>query len=414
MTRPHDDPRVRPPPTTHPARHRLVRPHRLRGLRLLRRPRATTVHGVDNNQRAVFFGPQGDTRWNQAAARARAARASSTTSSTSATAPACSRSSSELRPDVIVHTAAQPSHDRAAAIPFDDFDTNAVGTLNLLEAARQACPESPFVHMCTNKVYGDRPNTHPRCSELDTRWDYADPAYADGIPETLPHRPVQALPLRRVARSPPTSWSRSTAATSACPPAACAAAASPGPNHSGRRAARLPQLPREVQPRGPRVPGLRLQGQAGPRQHPLPATSPASSTRSSKRPRSGEVYNLGGGKANSCSILEAFRIAEELTGKPQVYTYVDENRDRRPHLLLQRPAQDEAPTTRPGTSRWLPRGNDRPDRRRPGGRKARPVRILDHRRLRLRRARRSPGPGSSRAPATRSSASTTSCARAAR
>jgi CDP-paratose 2-epimerase len=64
-----------------------------------------------------------------------------------------------LQPDAIVHTAAQPSHDRAAAIPFDDFDTNAVGTLNLLEAVRQFCPESPFVHMSTNKVYGDRPNT---------------------------------------------------------------------------------------------------------------------------------------------------------------------------------------------------------------------------------------------------------------
>ena len=64
-----------------------------------------------------------------------------------------------LEAAVIVHAAAQPSHDRAAAIPFDDFETNAVGTLNLLEAARQYCPESPFIHMSTNKVYGDRPNT---------------------------------------------------------------------------------------------------------------------------------------------------------------------------------------------------------------------------------------------------------------
>jgi len=62
------------------------------------------------------------------------------------------------RPTIIVHTAAQPSHDRAAQIPFDDFDTNAVGTLTLLEAARRWTPESPFTHMSTNKVYGDRPN----------------------------------------------------------------------------------------------------------------------------------------------------------------------------------------------------------------------------------------------------------------
>jgi CDP-paratose 2-epimerase len=89
-----------------------------------------------------------------------------------------------VRPTAIVHTAAQPSHDRAAAIPFDDFDTNAVGTLNLLEAARQACPESPFVHMSTNKVYGDAPN-RIALRELPTRWDYADPAYAGGIAETF-------------------------------------------------------------------------------------------------------------------------------------------------------------------------------------------------------------------------------------
>nr|WP_202863970.1 NAD-dependent epimerase/dehydratase family protein [Ereboglobus luteus] len=141
------------------------------------------VHGVDNNQRAVFFGPQGDTRWNQQ----RLARE----------LPAFQHHEldirdragvlalvKEIRPDIIVHTAAQPSHDRAAAIPFDDFDTNAVGTLNLLEAARQACPEAPFINMSTNKVYGDAPN-RIALTELETRWDYADPAYANGIAETF-------------------------------------------------------------------------------------------------------------------------------------------------------------------------------------------------------------------------------------
>src|SRR5882672_8619192 len=141
------------------------------------------VHGVDNNQRAVFFGPQGDTRWNQARLirelpgfahheldiRDRAG------------VLALVRA---IRPAAIVHTAAQPSHDRAAAIPFDDFDTNATGTLNLLEAARQACPEAPFVHMSTNKVYGDAPNGI-QLKELETRWEYDDPAYAHGIAETF-------------------------------------------------------------------------------------------------------------------------------------------------------------------------------------------------------------------------------------
>jgi len=141
------------------------------------------VHGVDNNQRATLFGPQGDTRWNQK-------RLTKTLKGFShheldiRDRTGVLTLLRELKPAVIVHTAAQPSHDRAAGIPFEDFDTNAVGTLNLLEGARQACPESPFIHMSTNKVYGDAPN-RIALKELATRWDYDDPDYAQGIPETF-------------------------------------------------------------------------------------------------------------------------------------------------------------------------------------------------------------------------------------
>src|SRR5882762_7157532 len=112
------------------------------------------IHGVDNNQRAVFFGPEGDTRWNQKRL------AELIPDFRHHEIDIRNREGvlaliAEIKPDGIVHTAAQPSHDRAAAIPFDDFDVNAVGTLNLLEAARRTCPESPFIHMSTNKVYGD-------------------------------------------------------------------------------------------------------------------------------------------------------------------------------------------------------------------------------------------------------------------
>jgi CDP-paratose 2-epimerase len=124
------------------------------------------VHGVDNNQRAVFFGEQGDTRWNQ--------RRLEETLPTFHHHRHDIRDRTDilelfrtLRPSAIVHTAAQPSHDRAASIPFEDFDTNAVGTMNLLEAARRFCPDSPFVHMSTNKVYGDAPNTI-KLVELET------------------------------------------------------------------------------------------------------------------------------------------------------------------------------------------------------------------------------------------------------
>jgi CDP-paratose 2-epimerase len=86
------------------------------------------------------------------------------------------------RPQFIIHTAAQPSHDKAAAIPYDDFDVNALGTMNLLVAARDFCPESPFCFTSTNKVYGDRPNNLPLV-ELDKRYDYA--GGLDGVDENM-------------------------------------------------------------------------------------------------------------------------------------------------------------------------------------------------------------------------------------
>ncbi|HZZ18408.1 MAG TPA: NAD-dependent epimerase/dehydratase family protein, partial [Opitutaceae bacterium] len=141
------------------------------------------VHGVDNNQRAVFFGPHGDTRWNQDRLK-RELKGFEHHEIDIRDRAGVLALVKAVRPSVIVHAAAQPSHDRAAAIPFDDFDTNAGGTLNVLEAARQACPESPFVHMSTNKVYGDAPN-RIKMVELETRWDFDDPQYAEGIPETF-------------------------------------------------------------------------------------------------------------------------------------------------------------------------------------------------------------------------------------
>src|ERR1035438_1906731 len=131
------------------------------------------IHGVDNNQREAFFGPQGNTRWNQARLQAALPGFTHHELDIRNRAGVLDLVQS-LKPAVLIHTAAQPSHDLAATIPFDDFDVNAVGTLNLLEAARRYCPESPFIHMSTNKVYGDRPNTIA-LKELDRRWDYADP-----------------------------------------------------------------------------------------------------------------------------------------------------------------------------------------------------------------------------------------------
>ena len=114
------------------------------------------VIGVDNNMRADFFGPNGDTRWNQHRLVEVCANFSHYELDIR-DRTAVMEMMAEIKPDYIAHTAAQPSHDLAASRPFDDFDVNAAGTLNLLEAARQHCPEAPFAHMSTNKVYGDAP-----------------------------------------------------------------------------------------------------------------------------------------------------------------------------------------------------------------------------------------------------------------
>ena len=139
------------------------------------------VHGVDNNLRADFFGPGGDTRWNQRRLQAMHPDFRHHELDIRDRAGVDSLLKT-LLPDLLVHTAAQPSHDLAASRPFDDFDVNAVGTLNLLEATRHHVPNAVFAHMSTNKVYGDRPNTI-RLKELSTRWDYDDPAYVNGITE---------------------------------------------------------------------------------------------------------------------------------------------------------------------------------------------------------------------------------------
>lgn len=281
-----------------------------------------TVHGLDNNQRAVFFGPQGDTRWNQHRLE------SLLPGFTHHEADIRDRQAmvdllANLRPDVIVHAAAQPSHDRAAAIPFDDFDTNAVGTLNLLEAARRACPESPFIYMSTNKVYGDRPNRIPM-KELPTRWDYDDPAYEHGIAEdfSIDQSKHSLFGASKVAADVMVQeYGRYFNMPSCCLRGGCLT----GPNHSGVELhGFLSYLVKcNVEEKEYRVFGYRGK-QVRDNIH---AEDVARFMfEFAKAPRCAEVYNLGGGKNNACSILEAFALTESFTGKKQRYTYVEENR----------------------------------------------------------------------------------------
>jgi CDP-paratose 2-epimerase len=280
------------------------------------------VHGLDNNQRAVFFGPQGDTRWNQQ--RLQRELPGFVHHELDIRDRAGVRQLiEEVKPDAIVHTAAQPSHDRAAAIPFDDFDTNATGTLNLLEAARQVCPEAPFVNMSTNKVYGDAPN-FIALKELETRWDYADQTFAHGIPEsfTIDQSKHSLFGASKVAADVMVQeYGRYFGMPTCCLRGGCLT----GPNHSGVELHGFLSYLVKCNLEGRRYTVFGYKGkQVRDNIHSLDVARFMAAFIGT--PRSGEVYNLGGGKDNSCSILEAFAITESFTGKKQEYVYSDQNR----------------------------------------------------------------------------------------
>ena len=282
-----------------------------------------TVHGVDNNQRAVFFGPQGDTRWNQQRLKDCLGAAFAHHELDIRDRAGVLNLITSVRPDAVVHTAAQPSHDRAAAIPFDDFDVNAVGTLNMLEACRQACPDAPFVHLSTNKVYGDRPNTIA-LKELETRWEYDDPAYVNGIDEnfSIDQSKHSLFGASKVAGDVMVQeYGRYFGMPSCCLRGGCLT----GPNHAGVELhGFLSYLIRcNLEGREYKVFGYKgKQVRDNIHSHDVACFIEHFIT----NPRVAEVYNIGGGRANSVSILEAFALVEGYTGRKQVYSYTDENR----------------------------------------------------------------------------------------
>jgi CDP-paratose 2-epimerase len=281
-----------------------------------------SISGIDNNHRAVFFGPEGDTSWVLGQLQ------SEIPDYRHAAIDIRDREGilaliDELKPDLIIHTAAQPSHDRAAAIPFLDFEVNALGTLNLLEAARRYCPESPFIHMSTNKVYGDRPNTLA-LTEGETRWDYTDPAFEHGIAEDFPidQSKHSLFGASKVASDVMVQeYGRYFGMPTCCLRGGCLT----GPNHSGVELHGFLSylLKCNVEGREYKVYGYKGK-QVRDNIHSEDVAG--FMLEFWKSPRVAEVYNLGGGKSNSCSILEAFRMAEDVTGKKMNWRYIDENR----------------------------------------------------------------------------------------
>ncbi len=285
--------------------------------------RGWDVHGVDNNMRAFFFGPEGDTRWNQRRLEE--------------TLPRFTHHELDirdrqgvlelietLRPDAIVHAAAQPSHDKAARIPFEDFDVNAVGTLNLLEATRRYAPEAVFVHLSTNKVYGDAPNELPLV-ELEKRWDYADPAYYNGIPETfrIDQSKHSIFGASKVAADIMVQeYGRYFGMKTCCLRGGCLT----GPNHAGVELHGFLSYLIKCNVMGRKYTIYGYKGkQVRDNIHSYDVARFIECF--IEEPRVAEVYNLGGGRGNSCSILEAFEMIEALSGKKMIYDYVDKPRE---------------------------------------------------------------------------------------
>lgn len=280
------------------------------------------IAGIDNNQRAVFFGPEGDTSW--ALSRLR----TEIPDYRHAAIDIRDRDAvlalvEETRPSLIIHAAAQPSHDRAASIPFLDFEVNALGTLHLLEAARRSCPESPFVYLSTNKVYGDRPNTLA-LDELETRWDYADPAYANGIAEdfSIDQSTHSLFGASKVAGDVMVQeYGRYFHMPTCCLRGGCLT----GPNHSGVELHGFLSYLIKCNFEGREYKVFGYKGKQV--RDNIHSEDVAGFIHEFwKAPRCAEVYNLGGGKSNSCSILEAFQMAEQVTGKAMKWRYVEENR----------------------------------------------------------------------------------------
>jgi CDP-paratose 2-epimerase len=287
-------------------------------------PQATRVIGTDNNMRADFFGPEGDIRWNIRRLMDSCRNFVAHVVDIRDRRGLDDLFRSEGPFDLVVHCAAQPSHDLAAARPLDDFDVNATGTLNVLEATRRRCPEAVFVHLSTNKVYGDAPNELP-LTELPTRWDYGSPEHYHGISEDMrvdqsKHSVFGASKL--AADVMVQEYGRYYGLRTTCLRGGCLT----GPHHSGVELHGFLSYLVKTQLAGRTY---RIFGYKGKQvRDNIHSHDVATAIEAIYRtPKTAAVYNIGGGRANSCSILEAFDTVASLTGRKMRYEYADKARE---------------------------------------------------------------------------------------
>jgi CDP-paratose 2-epimerase len=283
------------------------------------------VVGIDNDMRANFFGREASTQKvrDDLIANVRGYEHHNIDiRDVSALTEIFNRHRGEI--DAVVHTASQPSHDWAARDPQMDFSVNANGTLNLLEAARNFCPEAPFIFTSTNKVYGDMPNRLP-LRELETRWEI-EPGheYEPGIPETM-----------SIDQSKHSLFGASKAASDllvqeygryfGMPTVSFRGGCLTGPAHAGAELHGFLSylMICAVSGRPYRVFGYKGK-QVRDNIHSFDLVEAFAEF--IRAPRSGEVYNIGGSRHSNCSVLEAIELCQEISGRKLNWQYEDQNR----------------------------------------------------------------------------------------
>jgi CDP-paratose 2-epimerase len=280
------------------------------------------VHGVDNNMRRIFFGDPGDTAWNLDRLR-RVTRNFAHHELDIRDRVAMETLFRSHRFDLIIHCAAQPSHDKARDIPILDFEVNALGTVNLLEATRLHCPEAVFILFSTNKVYGDAPNEVP-LKELETRWEYARPEDYHGITENCRiDRTLHSLfgASKASADLMAQEYGRYFGMQVCIFRGGCLT----GPSHSGVELHGFLSYLVKVAISGGTysVFGYKAK-QVRDNIHSHDVVRAIEEFAANPQP--GEVYNMGGGRENSISMLEAIAKVEQMSGKKLNWKYLDQNR----------------------------------------------------------------------------------------
>ena len=284
------------------------------------------VVGIDNNLRQYFFGKEGSSDWNRNRLQQTYPNYSHFNADIRQTEELegiFSRYGTDIR--LVLHTAAQPSHDWAAKEPFTDFTVNANGTLNMLEMTRKHCPEAVFIFTSTNKVYGDTPNRLPLI-ELDTRWeiDEQHPYFAKGIDEnmSIDHTKHSLFGASKVAADVLVQeYGRYFGMKTGIFRGGCLT----GPNHSGAKLHGFLSYLMKCAITGDKYTIFGYKGkQVRDNIHSYDLVNMF--WHFYQRPRMGEVYNAGGGRYSNCSMLEAIALCEEITGNKMNYSYTEDNR----------------------------------------------------------------------------------------